>query len=334
MSLQIIAELAQGYEGNYQQARLLIKAASTAGADAVKFQVIYADEVATPAYKYYKLFKTLEMPDHEWKELNKYAKELNIGMHLEIFGNKSLKLAEGIGAESVKLHGTDMNNISLLNIVSKSAVNKITLGVGGSYRSEILNALKILKNNNVTIMFGFQGYPTPVNTNQIDRIRVFHSELAGDFDHVKIGFADHADPNDKLSFALPATAIGAGAQVIEKHLTLGKVMKLEDHESALNPDEFAEFTAIMRQCYEAVGQTGEEDDFGMSKNEADYRKMIRRHVVSKHRISKGRKITADDVVLKRSEVENPLTDIQSVYGKIAGREIPENNAITSNDINQ
>ena len=38
MSLKIIAEIAQGYEGNLTQSKLLIKAAASSGADLVKFQ--------------------------------------------------------------------------------------------------------------------------------------------------------------------------------------------------------------------------------------------------------------------------------------------------------
>ncbi len=62
MSVEIIAEAAQGYEGNVTQARLLARAAARAGADAVKFQLVYADELATPDYQYYDLFRNLEMP--------------------------------------------------------------------------------------------------------------------------------------------------------------------------------------------------------------------------------------------------------------------------------
>jgi sialic acid synthase SpsE len=332
MELKIIAELAQGFEGNYQQSRLLMKAAAIAGADAVKYQLVYADELATPGYKYYKLFKTLEMPDEEWQDLKKYSEELGIELHLEIFGNRSLKLAENIGAESVKLHGTDMNNEGLLIRIAKSSVHKVTLGAGGGYKSEILNALKLLKNKDVTVLLGFQGYPTPVNTNQIDRIRVLNQVLSDEYNEVKVGFADHADPDNKLSFALPAAAIGAGAKVIEKHLTLGKVMKMEDHESALNPDEFAEFTEIMRKCYASMGQAKEQDDFGMSEQESDYRNMIRRHVVANHTIPPGKKITAEDVVLKRSNIDQPLTNILAVYGKETAKEIHANSAITLTDL--
>jgi hypothetical protein len=46
MKVQIIAELAQGFEGRPEQARLLLRAAAAAGADAAKYQLVYADELA------------------------------------------------------------------------------------------------------------------------------------------------------------------------------------------------------------------------------------------------------------------------------------------------
>ncbi|VUX54991.1 protein of unknown function [uncultured Woeseiaceae bacterium] len=51
MQLEIIAELGQGFEGKPEQARLLINAAAKAGADAAKYQLVYADELATPAVR-------------------------------------------------------------------------------------------------------------------------------------------------------------------------------------------------------------------------------------------------------------------------------------------
>ena len=43
------------------------------------------------------------------------------------------------------------------------------------------------------------------------------------FSNFRIGFADHAPPNAGLMHALSCTAIGAGAKVLEKQLTLGKL---------------------------------------------------------------------------------------------------------------
>ena len=55
--MKIIAEIAQGFEGNFEQSKLLIKAGAKAGADAVKFQLVYVDELATENYIHYSLFK-------------------------------------------------------------------------------------------------------------------------------------------------------------------------------------------------------------------------------------------------------------------------------------
>ena len=51
--IEVIAELAQGFEGRPDQARLLLQAAASAGADAAKFQLIYADELAAPDYRHW-----------------------------------------------------------------------------------------------------------------------------------------------------------------------------------------------------------------------------------------------------------------------------------------
>ncbi|MBE3113167.1 MAG: N-acetylneuraminate synthase family protein, partial [Actinobacteria bacterium] len=146
MNIEIIAELAQGYEGRPEQARLLMKAAATAGADVAKYQLVYADELATPDYKYYELFKTLEMAEEVWIELATYAKELNIQLNLDIFGIRSLKLAEKIDVPSIKLHGTDIANIGLLSEVARSKVQRIILGAGGAHSGELWQALEILAN--------------------------------------------------------------------------------------------------------------------------------------------------------------------------------------------
>ncbi|MDP3467535.1 MAG: N-acetylneuraminate synthase family protein [Daejeonella sp.] len=332
MKVEIIAELAQGFEGKPEQARLLIRAAANSGADAAKFQLVYADELATPDYKYYDLFRSLEMPDQVWKELVDYAHSLNIDLYLDIFGTRSLILAESIGVQTIKLHGTDISNIGLLNMVCQSSIPYVLLGAGGAYASELRTALEILESKKVCVFAGFQGYPTSTESNQISRIGVYVKSLGKIHPNVKIGFADHTDPIDPLRFAIPAVALGAGATVFEKHLTLGKNMKLEDFEAALNPDEFQEFTRILRDCYYALGVSAESEDYGMSESEIGYRKMIRRHVVTSNSLESGKVLEPQDLVLKRTSSENFITDINSVYNKRLANSISRNAAVTPSDI--
>ncbi len=332
MSVEIIAELAQGFEGRPEQARMLLKAAAAGGADAAKFQLVYADELATPDYKYYDLFQSLEMPDEVWEGLAAYALELSIELQLDIFGMRSLNLATKIGVSTVKLHGTDISNLGLLSQVANSKVHKVLLGAGGAHLSELEQAIEVLSAKDVVILLGFQGYPTPNDANQIARVRLLAHRLIGMHPNLSIGFADHALPDSPLRYSLAAMAIGAGATVVEKHLTLGRLMKLEDHESALNVEEFFEFTQTIRGCMEALGFAADVEDFEMSDSERGYRKMIRRHVVASRNLEVGEKISTADLILKRTSADQAITDLALVYQKIVKQPISMNLPVLIKDI--
>jgi len=332
MKIEIIAEIAQGFEGKFEQAKLLIQAAASSGASAVKFQMVYADELATPDYKYFDLFKSLEMSDKAWKELSDFASKSKIEMQLDIFGTKSLNLAENLDVNTIKLHGTDIVNLNLLNEVSLSSVKRILLGAGGAYLDEIEKALEILSKKQVVVLCGFQGYPTPTNTNHLKRISLLDRHFSSKFSNVSIGFADHALPESNLSIPIVSMAIGAGAKVIEKHLTLGRSMKLEDYESALNPDEFLIFTKTIFESSTAFGNSSLSNDFDMSNLEIDYRGQIRRHVVSTKALRPGDEITVDDVTLKRTSSKNPITDLRDVYKKRLVSEVSANKPIFLNEV--
>jgi N,N'-diacetyllegionaminate synthase len=103
----------------------------------------------------------------------------------------------------------------------------------------------------VVVMVGFQGYPTPDDENQISRIGRVVQRLAAR-PNVSVGFADHSLPQSEWVLAFSAMALGQGARVFEKHLTLGEVMKLEDHEAAINPDKFAQYERGLRACAAAL----------------------------------------------------------------------------------
>lgn len=324
--MKIIAELAQGFEGNLDKAKLLLNASANSNADIAKFQLVYADELATPSYKYYKLFKSLEMNDEEWQVLFNYSRELGIELNFDVFGSRSLKLCQKLGIKGIKLHGTDITNIALLELVSKSNIKNIYLGAGGSNLNELINATSILSNKNVVILLGFQSYPTKNQDNQISRVKYLHNHFQNK-KNIQIGFADHALPESKISIPLSTLAIGSGATVIEKHLTLGKVMKMEDYESALNPDEFFDFVLKVKECFSAYGFTTKKNDFGMTEAEIGYRKMIRRHVTASKDLKKGKKLKPEDLVLKRTESEKYIYDMNSVYERELKEDVKKNMAI-------
>ena len=329
--LIIIAEIAQGFEGNFEQSKLLIKAAATAGANAVKFQLVYADELATEDYQYYSLFKKLEMKDDQWKLLKDYSSSLRTQLILDVFGEKSLSVAKNLGIDTIKVHGTDVTNLGLLEAISSSSIKKVILGIGGAYWGEIEKALQVLKSKNLVLLCGFQGYPTKKEDNHIGRMHAIKKKAKAIHANFQMGFADHPG-EEKFASTICLVAVGAGAEVIEKHLTLGKVMKLEDFESALNPDEFQAFVNQLKTGKQAFGSYFEEEDFGMSEDEKTYRKNFRRDVVAQKEIVKGETLNAQNVTLKRTAKTNTIKKLELVLGKTVKNTIQKNQPIFTKDI--
>lgn len=322
--LEIVAEAAQGYEGKPELAALLVKAAAAAGADAVKFQLVYADELGTPDYQHYALFRTLEMPDSVWRELKALADEKGVALYLDVFGSRSLALACGLGCQGIKIHSTDMANRGLLEAVGASAAPFVLLSCAGCSDSEISEALALMRGKEVALLHGFQGYPTAVEANNIARIERLKALFDASGARGAIGFADHAPAEDPTRFLLAAAALGAGATLLEKHLTLSKVMKFEDHEAALDPDELAEFVALMHACFSALGTRD-----AQHASEDEYRSKTRKHVVALRDIEAGSTVEPSMVGLLRTSSAAALHDVRAVYGKRAKSRITRGSALTS-----
>ena len=194
MKVEIVAEIAQGFEGSVQQSKLMVKAAASAGANSVKFQLVYADELATPDYEYYSLFQNLEMDENKWAEIKNLCDHSGIELVFDIFGEKSLSVAQNLGVKTVKIHPTDINNEAFLLDIAKSGVHRIMLGAGGAFLDEIQTALEILSGKEVVLLLGFQAYPTAFNENHISRLKIWRNTFCGNL-NVKLGFSDHTDPS-------------------------------------------------------------------------------------------------------------------------------------------
>ena len=82
--IEIIAEVAQGFEGDKKLTELLTAGAIYSGADAIKYQLVYADELATPDYEYYQLFKSLEMDQEVWEEVSQKIHKNGRNLYFDI----------------------------------------------------------------------------------------------------------------------------------------------------------------------------------------------------------------------------------------------------------
>lgn len=319
----IICELSQTHEGSLPLAKMLVKAAAEAKADAVKIQIFSADELAVPTYKYYLLFQQLEWPEIQWKELIDYTHEFGIKFFADVFGTVTLAMLLRNGVDGFKLHGTDMRNFRLLKALSDIDL-PVLLSIGGGTLEETKRALSILNSKTrkspIVLMHGFQSYPTLVEHTNLAKMRYFKDKL-----DLPVGFADHIDGAHLLNFGLCAMAVGMGASVIEKHITISRTLKMEDYESALCPEDFVEFVAKVRELDSAKGKYSDE----LIEVEAKYRADTRKHVVAAAPVKAGSIIKEEDVTLRRASSEMEPSDLEAVIGKKAEKDYAINDIMHS-----
>jgi len=291
MKTEIIAEVAQGYEGNPKLAQLLVKGALISGADAVKIQLVFADELCVPSYPYYDLFKSLEMKDDIWLEIVKTVHESGKRIYFDVYGERSLTLAKIIGADGVKISTTDFYNLPLIKRAFSSFDN-VYVSIGGVPKKDI-DAMMNMRDlpKNIVLMHGFQAEPTETKENNLARITTLRKEYPG----IGIGFMDHSLGSEEEAFNLPLVALGVGVSSIEKHITLDYDLQIEDYISALSIDRFGKFVRMIHSLETSLGSS----EMTLTDKEIDYKNRAGKVVVAIQNLKKGHSISEDDVSMKR-----------------------------------
>lgn len=235
----IIAEIGTAHQGSLKKAEQLIKAASEAGADCAKFQVVFADEIIHPLTgtvplpggdtPLYEVFKNLEQNQSFYKELKKMTESKGMTFMASPFGSKSASILQNIGSEIFKIASPELNHFPLLEQVH-SFGKKIILSTGVSTLGDIEKALEITGRENTSILHCITAYPAPPEQYNLKLIPLY-KQLFG----VQTGISDHStDP-----FLVPLLSTALGASIIEKHFTLSNKTDGLDDPIALNPKDFS-----------------------------------------------------------------------------------------------
>jgi len=327
--MNIIAEIAQSYEGSFDVLSKIIDSLGETQVDMVMFQVVFVEELATPENSNYSFFNKLRFNDGQLSDLVQRIKRTGKRAVAEVFGEKSATKMVEFGADALKIHPADVSNIPFLTAVSALGV-PIYMGVGGCFDSEIQQAVEILKKNSkldITLMHGFQACPTPLQDSHFAKIKELKKF------GVPVGYSDHSpgcvDGNVQISSAMglysSSTALAFGAATIEKHVILDRSKAWEDYESALTPKELDIAIDYLRHSAMSIGDVS--TDF--NKIEAGYRRTSKKYLVAKRAIKKGDAFTMDMLTVKRiGDPSVGLINFSDAVGKIAKHDFSIDEAVT------
>lgn len=317
----IIAEAGVNHNGNLNIAKKLVKEASKAGADVIKFQTFTSNTLTTKKAKlakYQKLFsnknlsqfdliKKLELDEAMHKKLKSFSDKLGIEFLSTAFDIDSLNFLISLGIKRIKIPSGEITNFELLNYISKQNL-PVIMSTGMSTMKEIIQAHNILisrklNKKDITILHCNSAYPTPMK--DVNLKAMLHIK---DKTKSEIGYSDHT-----LGIEVPIAATALGAKIIEKHFTLNKNYKGPDHKSSIEPNELRLMVQSIRNIEKALGNGLKKPQFSELINI----KNVRKSLVAQKKIKVGEKFTRDNITSKRPGYGISPMFINKVLGKKA-----------------
>ncbi len=307
---------------NMEAAKLMVKEAKDAGCDGVKFQTYKAETIASrnsPAYwdlneepttSQFELFKKFDSFGYEeYKELAEYCKEIGIMFLSTPFDYDSIDYLDEL-MDVYKISSSDLNNTPFIQkILTKN--KPIIISTGASTMEEVKNTISLIEKTNPNVDIGILHCVLSYPTDYSDANLLMIKNLKDSFPQYEIGYSDHTKPDSQMLTL--TTAYLYGASIIEKHFTLDKSLKGNDHYHAMNPDDIRVFKENIKFIKTINGQYNKEP----LECETQSRLQARRSIVALRDILKGTIITEEDLTFKRPGSGISPDKINSVIGKTA-----------------
>ncbi|MBI9105802.1 MAG: N-acetylneuraminate synthase family protein [Spirochaetales bacterium] len=245
--VKIIAEIGTSHRGSPSHARELIEAAAEAGADCLKTQIVFADEIIHPntgdvllpggLVSLYYRFRELEQDLDFYLEMKELTENCGMSFLASPFGIKSLGYIKELDCNEIKIASPELNHFPLLKAAAETG-KKLLLSTGVSTLSDIEAALAVTGRKNTVIFHCITSYPAPEEEYNLSLLPIYRN-LFG----TATGISDHSlDP-----CLVPAVSAALGAGWIEKHFTLSETGGGLDDPIALSFSAFLKMTEIVRR---------------------------------------------------------------------------------------
>jgi len=218
--IYIIAAADLGMEADLDNGKRLVEEAKNAGADAVKFMG--------------------DLNRDQWMTLFGYCGHLKIDFLATPNSMETATYLNNLGMQKFRVDSSELTNLPLMVGIAGFRRHMI-VSTGMSTLYEISEAVRVIgKYAPLTLLHSVSEYPTPiqnVNLKMIESLQMLFE--------VPVGFSDHT-----TSTLVPALAVVAGAEIIEKHFAMDKA---SDEQMILDTKELGEMVTNIRTAEVMLG---------------------------------------------------------------------------------
>lgn len=335
----IIGEIGQNHNGSVDIAKLIIDVVSRPvvdklfgnklkGMDAVKLtkrdlnQELSASQMAKPYDSPHSFGRTygehrefLELTDDEHFEIYKYAKSYGLDFVETLCAKGCLSLLKLFTPDKLKVASRDLTNLPLLSAMAETKIPIIlSTGMGGA--KEIDNALEVITkyHSNIGILHCVSEYPTRYENVNLKTIKY----LQNNYSEFTIGYSDHT-----IGIATPIAAVAMGAEIIEKHITLDRMMKGTDQAGSLAVEGIERMVRDIRNLENSFGR----EDIFIADSVQTARFKLERSIATIKDLKAGHIICETDLHLLSPGDGLKWDERKKLIGKVISHDIPANEII-------
>lgn len=310
-AIHLIAEAGTNHGGHRATAEALVDVAHGAGADSVKFQLIYPEGLYLPEFfqdgrhipnEVFLKRQASMLSDPDWHLVAAHCRDLGLPFSASVFDRRGLDLLEAVGAPYIKIASCDLNNEPLL-LDAASRGLPLILSTGMATLAEIERSVQLLEDQgrvDLVLMHCVSVYPCAPDDMNLGFIDVLRREFGR-----PVGLSDHTE-----SSVAAAIAVAKGVTWIEKHVTLDRSAPGFDHAYAMEPGMLARYVADVRAAEHACSPRPEK----VGSAEATVRQRARRAVYAARDLAPGETLAAEDLLVVRPEGPIPAPDARRVVG--------------------
>lgn len=335
----IIGEIGQNHNGSVDIAKLIVDLVSRPvreevfgidlrPMDAVKMtkrdlsEELTASQMARPYDSPHSFGRTygehraaLELTDEEHFEVYKHAKAHGLDFVETLCSAGCLSMLRLFTPDRLKVASRDLTNLPLLEALAETRI-PIILSTGMAGKKELDEALEVItrRHTSISILHCVSQYPThPQNLNLASI-----TYLKRHYPQYSIGFSDHT-----IGIAAPVVAVGMGAEIVEKHVTIDRRMKGTDQQGSLGPDGVNRMIRDIRIAEQWMGR--EELVIDPAVQSAKYK--LERSIATRRFLPKGTVICEEDLHLLSPGDGFKWADLHRVVGRTLTEDVPADELI-------
>ena len=257
----------------------------------------------------------LELSDEAHFEVYKYAKSLGLDFVETLCAKGCLSMLRLFTPDRLKVASRDLTNLPLLEALAETHI-PIILSTGMAGKKELDEALAVITkyHNDIAILHCVSQYPTEPDNLNLLTIRYLQKH----YDQYTIGFSDHT-----IGIAAPIVAVGMGAKIIEKHITIDRGMKGTDQKGSLGPDGVRRMVRDIRLAEHWMGT----EDLYIDRSVAASKVKLERSIASNKDLEVGHIITEDDIHMLSPGDGFKWAERTQLIGKTLKTAVPKNEII-------